>query len=96
MLENMDVERIFDQMWDRISEKDVNVVQYPYRRALLNNIIMELPRYYELEKELAKKAKKEIDNHTVYEITLQDGSKFAIMCHDDVMYLGLGVRREIW
>ena len=72
------------------------MVQYRYRTAMPANILMRLPRYREFEKLLATKSEKDIDNHTVYQVTLADGNSFVVFCHDISMCIGLGVNVENW
>ena len=96
MEEQVYVDELFGMMMFQVCYEGTKVVQYPYRTATLSNVIMELPRYDDFEGVLAEKANARIDNHTVYKVTLKDGSEYAIMCHDSVMYLGLGITEERW
>ena len=76
--------------------KRVKVKQYRYRTAMLNHYIVTIPRDDELEALLAKAAETSADNHTVYELTFEDGASVAIMCSDGKMHFGLGVKESRW
>ena len=43
-----------------------------------------------------RKPQDRIDNHTLYQITMKDGNKFCVWCHDTFMYIGLGVNEGNW
>ena len=79
-----------------LSLEGTKVKQYGYRRARIAHILLTIPRNECLEALLSEKAGKEKDNHTVYQVTLDDGTTFAIMCHDFEMYIGLGIKEERW
>lgn len=43
-----------------------------------------------------REPKRRIDNHTLYSIAMKDGNKFCVLCHDQFMYIGLGVDEGAW
>ena len=95
-MENFELEHQLHYITMQVVSEHTQVKQYPYRTAHLNHTLMSFPRSQKLEERLAKKSGRCVDNHTVYEVTLSDGTTFAVFCHDSNMYLGLGVRQERW
>lgn len=72
------------------------VKQHSYGSVKIIHPLITFPKYKELENFLAKKAGKESDNHTVYEIVYGDGASFAISCSDCNMTLGIGIKEVSW
>lgn len=66
------------------------VKQYPYRTARVFERFFEIPRdqVRQLEEQLADAAGVRMDNHTVYEITSEDGNVMYIWFHDLSAYFG--------
>ena len=95
-MERVYLDELFDEMIWQVRETGTKVIQYRYRTAMPRNILMKLPRYKGFEELLAEKAKKNLDNHTVYQVTLSDGNSFVVFCHDFKMYIGLGVDVVCW
>ena len=88
------IAKLFEEMVFLVNENGTRVIQYPSRTATLDNILMGLPRCEHFEKSLARKAKKSIDNHTVYQVTLSDGNSFAVFCNNSSTFIGFGVHEE--
>ena len=89
----------FRNLLNSLKREDVQVKFYQYRTARLRNVIMVVERDKQakrLQEMLAKKVERDYDNHTVYEITYEDGMTFGVMFHDFQVYIGLGITEERW
>ncbi len=88
----------FDSMHleNRMANGTAKVKQYPYRTAQPINYLFEIPRDAELEDDLALHARAPKDNHTLYEISFEDGTGIVILCSDRVMNIGCGVNLRDW
>ena len=84
----------------------VQVKQYGYRTAHVAHPIIKLetiqgtPEEQEhirsFLKELAKRARADMNNHIVYEFTFDDGAELSMMYSDHNIIIGTGVREEPW
>ncbi len=80
----------------QLTREDTKVLQYPYRSAQIKHTLISVSRKKSLEELLSQKSGEEKDNHTVYEVTLKDGTQYAVKCSDGYMYIGIGVLKEEW
>lgn len=94
MLETREVNFWLRDTMREVRSEDTQVKQYGYRTARILHTLVRFPRNEKLESLLANKAGKNPDNHTVYQVTLADGTVFAVFCHDREMSIGLGIREE--
>ena len=86
----------FGHIFCALFSETTEVVQYSYRSAQVVHRLLDFERDREVETQLAEKAGKQIDNHTLYELKCADGHSFVIKCFDDHMTLGLGVIERCW
>ena len=83
-------------MTSQLSSEKVTVHQYPYRSARVSHPLFVIERNDNLEKLLAEKSGKRLDNHTLYKVSFEDGNSFAIECSDFTMGIGVGITEKHW
>lgn len=73
---------------------------YPYRSARVDGIFFEIDRDCEaarkFENELAKRAGRNIDNHTAYAIINTSGKTLYVRCSDSCMAFGSELEERHW
>jgi len=82
-----------------VCDNKTKVKFYPYRTARPSIWIVSMEANEateEIERALARKVKVRPDNHTTYEVTLEDNSSFVLHFSDGKMLFGIGVKKERW
>ena len=78
-----------------------NVICYPYRTALVHDIVIQINRTSDegcaLEKTLTEMANVDPDNHVVYTLCkLIEFPEIHVMCSDDTISIGMKLTKMEW
>ena len=92
MLETSVIRNIFKL----VAWENVEVKQFKPRSAMIGHTLLSIERNEYLERLLAQKANANVQNHSLYMVSLPDESSFVIFCQDLEMHVGIGVTVGNW